>query len=216
MHTTTARLRLFLYLRTWEITRRHQYPVPAPHHRVCASLLPFHVRTSFLKVRNLIPVIVDSFTLLFRPLFLLVQTPAPPPMCECPPPPWAAAFAVLHEGAVSACPGFHPSSEAALPSWACLLLSRAPAACCRLSAHVGALTLPASDTPRADPFFYGDALLALLGSDPRRPSTPGTSVPPPLDCDHAIQPALQIRTPLLGLTLVFEPDCPRMVCIHKN
>lgn len=66
------------------------------------------------------------------------------------------------------------------------------------------------------PSSIGDALLTLLGSDPGRPSTPGTSFPPHLGCDHAIQPALQRPTPLLGLTLVFEPDCLRMGCIHKN
>lgn len=107
---------VFISVHTWEIMRRQQYPVAVQHHRVFPSLLLFHILTSFLKVRNLIPVICKMFTLLFRPLFL--------PVCECPPHlAWtvaplcsAATFAVLPRDALSAYPGFLPSPVLRLPS----------------------------------------------------------------------------------------------------
>lgn len=106
---------VFISVHTWEIMKRQQYPVAVQHHRVCPSLLLFHIRTSFLKVRNLIPVVCNMSTLLFRLLFL--------PVCECPPLlAWAIApltrpLPLLSStGMLSAHPGFLPSPALRLPS----------------------------------------------------------------------------------------------------
>lgn len=121
IHTphTHPSLHLYFCIYIYWIELALIYPVPVKYHMLCSSFLPFLTGTSFPKVRNLVPVVLNIFTYLFGPLFLLVQF-VPHSLCECPThSAWAVAplsvlpLSLSCTGTPSSpCSGFHSGSEA--------------------------------------------------------------------------------------------------------